>query len=439
MLSMFFSYRLIPLRWVVGCLLLLPFGSAGQPAADTLRVDLPRLEEQFLSRNYQLLAQRFQISAAEAEVIQAGLRPNPNLEVSTNLYNPNTGKVLPLSTPSAADINNDVYNSGYFSVQLQQLIQLAGKRSKLVALAESNRALASIAFRDVLRTLRYQLHTSYANLHYDLQAIRLLREEEGRQQRLIESSRIALQTGGIARYELTRLEVDLRDLRANIASYRSQIAEEQATLRVLLRQTSTQFIVPTQVPAALPALPAVALTIDSALANRPDAALTREQINNAERRLLLERANRTPDLTAGLVYERYGNTYVNFTAIKLGMDLPIFHRNQGGIKVAQLAVDNARAGLENQESVVRNEVIEAYEKLTLYYEQNNALPPDYLSQLQNISVEATLAYNNRVIGLLDYLDKIRTYQSGLLNYIALQNNIFQAQQQLNFTTNSRFF
>lgn len=254
MLSMFFSYRLIPLRWVVGCLLLLPFGSAGQPAADTLRVDLPRLEEQFLSRNYQLLAQRFQISAAEAEVIQAGLRPNPNLEVSTNLYNPNTGKVLPLSTPSAADINNDVYNSGYFSVQLQQLIQLAGKRSKLVALAESNRALASIAFRDVLRTLRYQLHTSYANLHYDLQAIRLLREEEGRQQRLIESSRIALQTGGIARYELTRLEVDLRDLRANIASYRSQIAEEQATLRVLLRQTSTQFIVPTQVPAALPAL-----------------------------------------------------------------------------------------------------------------------------------------------------------------------------------------
>jgi cobalt-zinc-cadmium efflux system outer membrane protein len=435
---MFSFHRSPVLRWLLG-FCLLPLTSLAQPATDTLRFDLPQLEEQFLSRNFQLLAQRFQINAAEAEVIQAGLRPNPNLEVATNLYNPNTGRVFPLSTPSRTDLSNDIYNSGYFSVQLQQLIQLAGKRSKLVALAESNRALASIAFRDVLRTLRYQLHTAYANLHYDLQAIRLLRDEEERQQRLIESSRIALQTGGIARYELTRLEVDLRDLRANLASYRSQIAEEQTTLRVLLRLSSAQFIMPIQVPNSQAALPAVALTIDSALTNRPDAALTREQIQNAQRRLTLERANRTPDLTAGLVYERYGNTYVNFTALKLGMDLPIFHRNQGSIKVAQLAVENAQAGLENQESVVKNEVLEAHQKLTLYYEQTTTLPPDYLNQLQNISVEATLAYNNRVIGLLDYLDKIRTYQSGLLNYIALQNNIFQAQQQLNYTTNTRFF
>ncbi|GAB3754996.1 TolC family protein [Spirosoma pomorum] len=412
---------------------------AAQPVSDTLRVSLPQLEERFLSRNFQLLAQRYQISAAEAEVIQAGLRTNPNLEVATNLYNPNTGKVLPLSTPPASDINNDVYNSGYYAAELQQLIRLAGKRTKLVALAESNRELASITFRDILRTLRYQLYTSYANLHYDLEAIRLLRGEEERQGRLIESFQLALKTGGVSRYELTRLEVDRRELRTNIATYRSQIAEEQATLRVLLRQTTPEFILPIQVPDAVPALPTVELSIDSALVNRPDAALAREQINNAERRLNLEQANRTPDLTAGVAYERYGNTYVNFTAIKLSMDLPFFNRNQGGIKVAKLGIKSAQAGLDNQESVVRNEVIEAYEKLTLYYEQNATLPPDYLSQLQNISVEATKAYNNRVISLLDYLDKIRTHQSGILNYIALQNNIFQAQQQLNFTTNTRFF
>ncbi|MCK8495471.1 TolC family protein [Spirosoma sp. RP8] len=435
---MFFSRRSIYLLWV-GCCSLLPVWGAAQPVSDTLRVSLPQLEERFLNRNFQLLAQRYQISAAEAEVIQAGLRTNPNLEVATNLYNPNTGKVLPLSTPPVSDINNDVYNSGYYAAELQQLIRLAGKRTKLVALAESNRELASITFRDILRTLRYQLYTSYANLHYDLEAIRLLRGEEERQGRLIESFRLALKTGGVSRYELTRLEVDRRELRTNIATYRSQIAEEQTTLRVLLRQTTPEFILPIQVPDAVPALPTVELSIDSALVNRPDAALAREQINNAERRLNLEQANRTPDLTAGVAYERYGNTYVNFTAIKLSMDLPFFNRNQGGIKVAKLGIKSAQAGLDNQESVVRNEVIEAYEKLTLYYEQNATLPPDYLSQLQDISVEATKAYNNRVISLLDYLDKIRTHQSGILNYIALQNNIFQAQQQLNFTTNTRFF
>ena len=181
------------------------------------------------------------------------------------------------------------------------------------------------------------------------------------------------------------------------------------------------------------------MAVDSALANRPDAALTREQINNAERSLALERARRTPDLTTGLLYERYGNAYVNFVGLQLAMDLPVFNRNQGAVKVAELAVKSSQAGLENQQAVVQSEVLDAYDKLGIYYEQRNSLPTDYLNRVQNISVEATRNYNARVIGLLDYLDKIRTYQSAQLNYINLQNNIFQAQQQLNYTTNTRFF
>lgn len=428
-------WRLVWLFFLAG----LHLSTVQAQTADTLRINLPQLEQTFLDRNFQLLAQRYQINAAEANIIQAGLRPNPNFLLQTNLYNPNTGHLLPLATPSVADQNNGNYSSGYFAVQVQQLLLLAGKRSKLVALAESNRALASIAFRDILRTLRYQLYTTYANLYYDLAATQLLREEESRQVRLIESSRIALQTGGIAPYELIRLEVALRDLRASIANYRAQITDEQATLRVLIRQPGGAFLLPTDVPNTLPTLPRLATVLDSALANRPDAALTREQINNAERSLALEKARRTPDLTTGVLYERYGNAYVNFVGLQLSMDIPVFNRNQGAIKVAELAVKSSQAGVENQQAVVQNEVLDAYDKLNIYYDQRNTLPTDYLNRVQNISIEATRSYNARIIGLLDYLDKIRTYQSAQLNYINLQNNIFQAQQQLNYASNTRFF
>lgn len=432
-----FFFQLIS-RGILSSLLWIHFSSSAQ-VPDTLRLSLPQLEQQFLDRNFQLLAQRYQISAAEATKIQASLRPNPNLWFQTNLYNPNTSKLFPFATPSATDLSKQIYNSGYFAVQIQQLIVLAGKRSKLVALAESNRTLAIIAFRDILRALHYQLAITYANLYYDIRAVNLLRDEESRQERLIESSKIALQTGGIAAYELTRLEVALRDLRANIASYKGQIADEQATLRILIRQDSPAFILPTTITTDTPRLPPLASAIDSALANRPDAALTREQINNAERSLSLERARRTPDLTTGVLYERYGNAYANFVGLQLAMDLPIFNRNQGAIKLAELSVKTAQAGAENGQALVRSDVLNAYDKLTIYYEQQNTLPADYLSRVQNISIEATRAYNARVIGLLDYLDKIRTYQSAQLNYITLQNNIFQAQQQLNYTTNTRFF
>lgn len=408
-------------------------------SVDTIRLGLPQLEQQFLDRNFQLLAQKYQVDIAGAGITQAGLRPNPNVFFQTNLYNPNTRKILPLATPSQADINSQVFNSGYFQVQVQQLILLAGKRSKLVALAESNRNLAQLAFRDLLRALRYQLYTTYANLYYDMQTVSLFQAELARQQRLTESYRIAQQTGGVAPYEVTRLEAATRDLQANIANYQNQVADEQATLRVLLRQTGYAFISPTSVPNATPTLPPVAIAIDSALANRPDVNLTQEQINNAERSLSLERARRTPDLTTGIVYERYGNAYVNFFGGQLSMDLPIRNRNQGAIRAAELTLKGAQAGLENGRTIVQSDVLNAYDKLTAFYGQIGTQPDGYLSRIQNISIEATKAYNGRVISLLDYLDKIRTYQQAQLNHINLLNNIFQAQQQINYATNTKFF
>jgi len=82
------------------------------PATDTTRQSLPQLEQQFLERNFQLLAQRYQIDMADAAITQAGLRPNPNLWFQGNLYNPQTHKVLPFGRPSQADIDAGVFNSG---------------------------------------------------------------------------------------------------------------------------------------------------------------------------------------------------------------------------------------------------------------------------------------------------------------------------------------
>ena len=436
-------------RWcvclVTGCLLVIRTASAQVPLktatidVDTIRQSLPQLEQQFVARNFQLLAQRYQIDVADAAITQAGLRPNPNLWFQGNLYNPQTHRVLPYARPSQADLDAGIYNSGYYAVQLQQVILLAGKRSKLVALAESNKLLSRLAFRDIMRTLHYQLYTTYANLYYDLQAFQLFEDELARQQRLLESYRIALQTGGVAPYEVTRLEVAIRDLQANSANYRTQIADEQATLRVLLRQPAHTFIMPVDLPPPATTLPPLATALDSAQANRPDIGLSQEQINNAQRSLALEKARATPDLTTGLLFEKYGNAYTNFTGFQLSMDLPVRNRNQGAIRSAETTLKSVASSLENQQTVVQSDVLNAYDKLTTYYEQLKDRPDGYLARIQNISAEATKAYNARTIGLLDYLDKIRTYQQAQLNNINLLNNVYNAQQLVNYTTNTRFF
>ena len=370
-----------------------PVATVIATVADTVRQSLPQLEQQFIERNFQLLAQRYQIDIADAAITQAGLRPNPNLWFQGSLYNPQTHKVLPFGAPSQAEKDAGNYNSGYYAVQVQQVILLAGKRSKLVALAESNRSLSRLAFRDIMRTLHYQLYTTYANLYYDLQVFQVFEDELSRQRRLIESYRIALQTGGVAPYEVTRLEVAIRDLQANSANYRTQIADEQATLRILLRQSSKTFILPTELPPLSTALPPLATALDSAQANRPDIGLSQEQINNAQRSLALEKARAVPDLTTGVLFEKYGNAYENFTGFQVSMDLPVRNRNQGAIRSAETTLKSVTGSLENQQIVVQSDVLNAYDKLNAYYTQLNTRPDGYLEHIQNISVEATKAYN----------------------------------------------
>ncbi len=65
---------------------------SGQGHSDTLRINLDSAERLFISGNYTLLAQKYNIDAQKALIIQARLWPNPNLSFDH-------GPVIPLNDP----------------------------------------------------------------------------------------------------------------------------------------------------------------------------------------------------------------------------------------------------------------------------------------------------------------------------------------------------
>src|SRR5271170_822314 len=62
---------------------------------DTIRLSLPQAEKAFLDSNLQLLAQKYNIDAQRALIIQAKLWPNPNLSISHGLYSGTLNKFFP--------------------------------------------------------------------------------------------------------------------------------------------------------------------------------------------------------------------------------------------------------------------------------------------------------------------------------------------------------
>src|SRR5579863_10516243 len=116
-----------------------------QVVQDTVHLPLPEAEKMFLDSNLQLLAQRYNIDANKALVIQARLWPNPNFSIGHTLYSGALHQFFPLGV-------NDETTAG-----LSQLIMLAGKRNKQVKLAQAQATLTEYQFFDLLRTLKYTL------------------------------------------------------------------------------------------------------------------------------------------------------------------------------------------------------------------------------------------------------------------------------------------
>src|ERR1700733_3013649 len=125
-----------------------------QPHQDTLHLALPDAEKMFLDSNLQLLAQRYNIDANKALVIQARLYPNPNFAIGHTLNPGRLHAFFPLG------INDET------TMNLDQEILLAGKRNKQVKLAQANVQLTEYQFFDLMRTLKYTLRTDFFQIYY---------------------------------------------------------------------------------------------------------------------------------------------------------------------------------------------------------------------------------------------------------------------------------
>ncbi|PQA58502.1 TolC family protein [Siphonobacter curvatus] len=422
-------------RVLVSLLLFLSVSQLSYGQTDTLRLTLPQAEQQFLQKNFALLAQKYNINLSEAAVQQAKLWDNPNFQFGFNAFNPNTSKVLPLTNPSGDKLNP---TGGAYSWQLQQVLSLAGRRSKLVALNEANTEVQQAVFQDVMRSLRYQLAQTFGTLASEQAQYAFIQEERTRLANLLDAFRAQLKLGVISEYEVTRLELEQRNTDAAINDLRNQISQDEATLRILLADTSSTYY-RTEFQISDSASPLLNQLLDQAVANRPDLQTTQRQTTYAQQNLTYQKSLATPQLMVGANYARFGEAYPNYYGLQVAMDLPFKNRNQGNIQAAKIGIEQSTQNINQSQLQIRQEVISAYEQWQHAQQLQANLDPGYRQRIQDISKNATIDYQKRVIDLVSFIDKIRSYKDAQLNFINLSNQLYQAQQQLNYVTNSKTF
>jgi cobalt-zinc-cadmium efflux system outer membrane protein len=164
--------------------------------------------------------------------------------------------------------------------------------------------------------------------------------------------------------------------------------------------------------------------IETALDNRPDIKLSKLQTQYFEKSLSYEKAQRIPDLTFSIVYDRYGSTWKDFWGFGLSIDLPILNLNQGNIKIAQISQKQSQYMARQQENQARHEIAEFFKNYSQAYDFYNKIDISNLStEFDNMLEVYAKNFLNRNISMLEYIDFMDTCKSNKQILLSAKKNL----------------
>ena len=188
---------------------------------DSISISLDSAEHIFLKNNLLLLAQKYNVDAQKALIIQAKLLPNPNFSYSK-------GPLIPINDDQSNFTYSNFFYNSESQVSVSQLILLAGKRNKQIKIAEANAQLAEFQLFDLIRTLKYTLRSDFFNIYYLQQSAKVYDNEIQSLQKVVAAFNQQQGKGYIAEKEVVRIKAQLYSLQSEYNDLINQINDTES-------------------------------------------------------------------------------------------------------------------------------------------------------------------------------------------------------------------
>ncbi len=390
----------------------------GQPPA-LVRLSLNEALALFLRQNLDVIIAKYGIDYSKGQQITAALFPNPVASVGT-LSSYTQGRTLA--------------SGGQVFTQIQQLFELAGKRGYRIESAGFGAQSAEAAFEDAVRQLGFTVKDTYFRIQLAQRRLALAEENRDRFARILDINSIRFKKGYIAEVDLIRIRLQMVDFQSQVIQSLQEGESARGDLRQLLKLSPRTTLELTTDMDFRRIDPDINKLRTAALEIRPDIKAKRYSYSQREADLKLAKAYRVPDVTIGggyAVQGAQGPDNPQQWALNLGLPLPLFNRNQGGIRQAEVAVQSAEADLNKTVNQVENEVEVAYRNLIQSRRLVEAYVGGVLDDARSTFTIVERAYERGGATILDLLDAARTSRTIQQNYIealyTYQHNLFQLE------------
>lgn len=379
-----------------------PVDAVQQAIAGQLPLTLDKAIELALSTNPELRVAAQNIAIADGARIQAGLWRNPELS---------------LSSEGAQRTNRTQ------TVQINQLLELGGKRSARIVVADLDRTLAVSDVRISTVKLRASVTAAYFEALTAQERVELTQGslELARKVSTAASRRVA--AGKISPVEATRSNVAVASARLELIQATADLAIAKLRLASTWGDTST-LVQPLMQPEvnlrALPRLDFLQTQMDAG----PQLQRVCNQILREEAQVRFERAQRVPDVTFTL-----GSSYESGrsqTVIGLAVPLPIFDRNQGNLLSALRRVDQAKAQLDADKQQLNLALAEAYQRAEVAQAQIDTMRSEVLPAAQSALNATVTGFELGKFNFLDVLDAQRTFFQARAQYLSALSDHYRS-------------
>ena len=362
-----------------------------QQIEETGPLSLRRALALALMWNPELVASWHGVQAAEAQALQAGMLPNPELGVEVEEY----------------DRAGDGSDSAETTLALGQLLELGGKRRWRMHLAQAEGELAGWDYEakrlDVFaETARRFAEVVAAQNRVGLAAAAAeLATETARavEERVKAGKEPPLQAAKAnAELELARIEAD--SSRNALRAARGGLAAMWAADEPRFETAAGDF---ERVADSIPGLEC----LRSHLSQSPELAWWEAEIRRREAALGSEKAERVPDVEAAIGWQRFEEDGTGAIALGVAIPLPVFDRNQGNITRAQYEISRAHAERTAAEASLKSRLNQAHAELLSAHGRVAALRSKVVPAMEQAFEAAREGYHQGKFGFLDMLDAQR--------------------------------
>lgn len=351
-----------------------PWCNSQEPAqlgAATNALSLAAAKQIAFQRNWDLLAAKSGVDAAEAQLLVVKEFPNPTL--SWNTYKIGTHE-------NATALGNSLVERNYDTIAaVSQLIEIGGKRRNRQAAARAGVLGAKARFLDAKRSLDQGVTKAYVAALLALDNARILTESAGYMQHEREIAEARFQAGDLAESDLKQIQIAAEQYELQARSAEAAAVQARIGVEILLginkpagnlQLAGSLDSLRVEIPAEPPA---------NASSQRPDVLAAESDRRAAEENLKLQKAMRVPDPTISLGYEHNppaGGPPEDTLNFGVSFPLPLWNLNRGNINAAKaaldqssLALDKIRAQAAADVANAETEYREASERLKRYREQ----------------------------------------------------------------------